>query len=998
MRKRELPIPILILVLAYTLTIVLFMAPAALAAVPSPSVTITAPASGATVSGNVAIAATCASGGSSYTITRVYYQIGSTSAPKIDMNGTLGGTSGNFTANWDSTTVANGSKKIYVGCTNSGNKTTTKNITVTVNNVAGSGPTVAITAPANGATVAGDIPINATCTAPTGKTISSVVYQIDGGAPVTMTGPTGSATGTWTNWWNTTGVANGSHTIKVTATDSSAGTGSNQITVTVNNPVAAQPTLTIVAPAANATVSGSNVSIIADATGGGSYTVTDVSYKIDSGAYNSMAGPDGTVSGTWTGMWDTTFATNASHTITVQVTNSASQVLTKTVNITVSNPTGTVSVQAVTNKYKYGPSNVVTVKAVAMRGLYRLSSSRISSQTVTIKDPANKTVVNAAVMTKEGTGLCLYNYTIPSSPVKGIYTVTVTIKDTSTTPVTGTGTATFKVQLPVYNHASAFSTYQGTKTCITSACHSTQANAMFGSLHYQWRGDNVKAIELAGSNPKISKNGGINNYCVWAEGNWIGTMTNLDDTKNVKCGCAWCHAGLGLKPTTVSSTAQLENIDCLICHSPTYKRIVQTNPDGTFVMVPDPTIDIQAAAKNIQRPNRTSCLNCHKNAGGGDNNKRGDLDSTLAACTGSYDVHMGTNGQNFTCQDCHKTEGHKMAGRGTDMRAVDLNFDMSCETCHTKRPHRTTNANYSRLNAHADRVNCTVCHIPTYAKAVSTDMYRDWTRVDPNSAANRYDPYIERGQNLRPSYEWFNTFSHFYKFKDQVTYAANGRVKMAYPDGAFVDITGRPMAKLFPYKIHVCNQPKNNAAGNAFDNMLLPLRNKIVFETGNINMAITEGCNAANVTYNGHTFVQTESYQSIHHTVGPKSTALSCTNGYCHSTSDTRIPFESIGYQRRGTDTQLCDVCHSMESRPSFTSLHGEHGERINCAACHGNGYPLKEPKSTLCDNCHSMKTFTTADYIHQRHVRSSSAKDCANCHTFSRYLDAAGTHTEYHD
>lgn len=862
-------------------------------------------------------------------------------------------------------------------------------------------PTVTITAPANGATnVQGWVDIKATCAASGGATITGATYQIDGGAALSMTGPAGATSGTWTNWWDSTRVANGSHTIRVNTTDSTGATGFSQITFTTNNPAAVPPTVTITAPAAGATVSGSIVPIIATCTGGGGYTVTDVSYKIGAtGTPQVMAGPDGTGAGTWDSLWDTTKEKNATYTLYVTVTNSASQIATASISVKVSNSTTTLSVQAVSNKYKYTGGQVVTVKAIARAGLNRVSSSRISTAKVTIKNPSKSTVVNAAAMSKDTTtGFCYYSYTLPATPVKGIWTISVAITDTSAR--TGTGTNTFKAQLPVPDHSAYIANYTGTATCITSACHAAQASSMFSSLHYQWRGDNSKAIELVGSNPSVSKMGGINNYCVWAEGNWIGTMTNLDTTANNKCGCAWCHAGLGLKPTTTSSSAQLNNIDCLMCHSDLYKRVVYTNPDGTFVMAPDPTIDIQAAAKAIIRPTKSTCLRCHAGAGGGNNNKRGDIDASLPTCVKSYDVHMGTDGQNLSCQDCHKTVGHKMAGRGNDMRAMDLNADMSCESCHTNVPHRSTNANYSSLSRHTDRLNCTTCHIAAFAKAVSTDMTRDWRTLEPIPAINRWDPTITRGSNVMPVYKWFNTFSHFYKFKAPVTYDANGKVQMAYPDGAYTDIAGKPLAKLYPFKEHNTWQPKNNAAGNAFDNILLPLRNKVAFETGNVNNAITEGCNIANVTYNGHNFVQTLSYQSIHHAVGPKTTALSCaTATVCHSQlggTGTRIPFTSLGYVRRGTDTQLCDVCHSLKSRPSFTSLHGEHRDRANCETCHGTGYPLKEPRTTLCDNCHSMKSTTDVNYIHRKHVQSKGY-DCSNCHTFSRSLTTGG-HTEYHD
>lgn len=105
-------------------------------------------------------------------------------------------------------------------------------------------PTVAITAPVNGATVSGTaVAISANCASGgTGYTVTGVTYKIDSGANVAMTGPNGSASGTWTANWNSTTVANGSHTIAVTVTNSGAKTATQTITVNVSNSVASPHT------------------------------------------------------------------------------------------------------------------------------------------------------------------------------------------------------------------------------------------------------------------------------------------------------------------------------------------------------------------------------------------------------------------------------------------------------------------------------------------------------------------------------------------------------------------------------------------------------------------------------------------------------------------------------------------------------------------------------------------------------------------------------------
>lgn len=651
----------------------------------------------------------------------------------------------------------------------------------------------------------------------------------------------------------------------------------------------------------------------------------------------------------------------------------------------------TLSVQTATNRLNYSPTKVVTVRANAMNGSTRISSSRISSAKVTIKNPSNTTVLNAATMSKDSsTGFVYYNYTLPSNAPKGKWTATVTITDTSSN--SGSQANTFKVQLPVPSHVSYVTSYNGPATCITSACHASQANAMFNSVHYQWTGDNQKAIELAAAGSKASKMGGINNFCIQPDMNWL-TIFNKTDGTTGPGGCAVCHGGAGLKPSATSSQAQLENIDCLMCHGVGYSRKVVQNADLTYSLVPADGLNVLQIAQTVTRPTREMCMRCHEKSGGGDNYKRGDIESTAKSCTKSYDVHMGSDGQNFSCQECHRTDSHKMAGRGVDMRTLDSTTVLNCENCHSRIPHRSTNVNYSDLNRHSDKVNCSVCHIPTFAKTVATDMHRNWAVMELDTAKKLYDPEMIKQTNVVPQYAWFNGFSHFYKFNDPVSPDANGKQKLAWPDGSFVDPVGK-LSKLFPFKIHEGEQPKE-----ATSNVLLPIKNKIAFETGDINGAILAGANAYGIPYTSHVFQATQQYQGIFHGVGPKNTAISCSNIGCHpqiTTGANRMPFQSLGYVRRGTEAQLCDVCHSREYNPGFTSLHSKHRDVKNCSACHGvEGAQLKEPKTTLCDNCHSYKSFSTPEYVHQKHVQSKGY-DCGNCHTYSADPGTGG-HSEHH-
>jgi hypothetical protein len=98
-------------------------------------------------------------------------------------------------------------------------------------------PTVTITSPSNGATVSGtQVLISADVySGASNLTIRSVTYKIDNGSSVNMSGPVGATQGTFTAYWDSTKVSNGTHTIYVTATNSAKKTKTVSITVNVNN-------------------------------------------------------------------------------------------------------------------------------------------------------------------------------------------------------------------------------------------------------------------------------------------------------------------------------------------------------------------------------------------------------------------------------------------------------------------------------------------------------------------------------------------------------------------------------------------------------------------------------------------------------------------------------------------------------------------------------------------------------------------------------------------
>ena len=132
-------------------------------------------------------------------------------------------------------------------------------------------PTMSITAPASGSTVAGTNTVSASATSALG--VAGVQFKLDGanlGAEV-VTAP-------FVISWNTTLSADGTHTLGAVALDTAGNVGTAPpVSVTVHNDTI-PPTVSITAPAAGATVSGT---ITVSATATDDVSVAGVQFKLD---------------------------------------------------------------------------------------------------------------------------------------------------------------------------------------------------------------------------------------------------------------------------------------------------------------------------------------------------------------------------------------------------------------------------------------------------------------------------------------------------------------------------------------------------------------------------------------------------------------------------------------------------------------------------------------------------------------------------------------------
>jgi len=361
------------------------------------------------------------------------------------------------------------------------------------------------------------------------------------------------------------------------------------------------------------------------------------------------------------------------------------------------------------------------------------------------------------------------------------------------------------------------------------------------------------------------------------------------------CSCTKCHAGYGWKDQSFDHS-NIDNVDCLICHDTTGKYSKKHNSCG----YPDEGLDLTDIAKQVGLPTRKNCGSCHWYGGGGDNIKHGDLGSDLLNPPPALDVHMG--GQNFTCQECHTTESHLIAGSSTTSSVSE--GAVSCTDCHDENPHDSSFPLLKKLNEHGENISCQTCHIPMYAKNKFTLTYRDGSQISKKTevlkkSKNRIEVKTKIGlkikeKNLRPTYAWYNGKHTRYLKGDPI--AIDGVTALNKPDGNIKD----PSAKITPYKMMRGHQAAD--AQNKY--LIVPhLAGKDgLFATQDWNKAAKKGMKAAGLKFSGKiTFADTTMYWRLNHGVVPKDKALSCLD--CHSSNGV-MDFKALGYKGDPADTR----------------------------------------------------------------------------------------------
>lgn len=404
-----------------------------------------------------------------------------------------------------------------------------------------------------------------------------------------------------------------------------------------------------------------------------------------------------------------------------------------------------------------------------------------------------------------------------------------------------------------------------TNACL--ACHEDAATQVMKTTHWTWesRAFDVPWRDEAVTIGKINQ---INNFCIGSQGN--------------ENQCMSCHAGYGWEQGRGAALANPENVDCLACHADlgTYGKGEYGNPSEG--------VDLLAAARSVGVPTRENCGKCHFDGGGGNGVKHGDLDESLYFPSENHDVHMGGN-LNMQCTACHWTNDHQILGRTiADNYTIDSKEQVSCEQCHVNQGHAD-----ERINTHLSAVACQTCHIPALALEDPTKVFWDWSKAGIGTKEDDHFTFLKiKGEfvyekNFAPTYLWFNGNNEYrYILGDKID--PDGITYINKPAGNIHN----PNAKIFPFKLHVANQP--------YDAMNLYLLQPVTSgENGfwtnfNWDNAFGLATPITGLEYSGqYDFTETYMYWPTTHMIQPAQNALKCDS--CHG-ANGRLDWEALGY------------------------------------------------------------------------------------------------------
>ena len=450
---------------------------------------------------------------------------------------------------------------------------------------------------------------------------------------------------------------------------------------------------------------------------------------------------------------------------------------------------------------------------------------------------------------------------------------------------------------PIEDHAEMTGPFKTpmevTQACLE--CHDDAAEQVMATSHWTWE----REQEINGKVVKRGKKNAINNFCISVTGNWPR--------------CTSCHIGYGWKDASFDFS-DASRVDCLACHDTTGTYFKAKFAPAGAGMPPGYTgnpkfdkkpVDLVKVAQSAGLPSRKNCLHCHANGGGGNAIKHGDIDMSLVNPTKEVDVHMGKDGGNFACQECHRTEEHVIAGNALVVSpGVDEN-NVSCTDCHNKELHAKSKIG-GALNKHTKKVACQACHIPYFAKVFATKMSWDWSQAkDPKTLPKDKRIVKEHGhavyifkkgrftyeKNVVPVYAWYNGKAGAYQLGDKID--PTQVTKLNYPLGSKDD----PKAKLMPFKVHTGKQIYDKKYKYFITPKLWGKKGDpdafwVQFDW---NKAAAAGMKLSGLKYSGeYGFAPTATYWSINHMVAPAKEALRCKD--CHGPKG-RLDWQALGYK-----------------------------------------------------------------------------------------------------
>jgi octaheme c-type cytochrome (tetrathionate reductase family) len=447
---------------------------------------------------------------------------------------------------------------------------------------------------------------------------------------------------------------------------------------------------------------------------------------------------------------------------------------------------------------------------------------------------------------------------------------------------------------PAQAHVDYFTAnaYAGTTSCL--GCHAEEGQDVVESGHFRWRGATAQIEDAVGE--VHGKRDLLNNFC-------IGVPSN-------EGRCTQCHIGYGYADDLFDFDDPA-NVDCLVCHDQTgtYKKAPKAAGQ------PDPSVDLdlvaQSVALNDGRPTRAACLACHARAGGGDNVKHGDLSSDLVATTRAFDVHMGTDGGDMLCVDCHapnESGAFNHGIGGMSLHSVDQGEMKQCGDCHglVGVIHQGTSVRRITGSGRHDRLACQVCHIPAIARAVATKVAWYWSDAGQDVDPIPIDPVTGRAlyDKKKGSFEWQYDVRPELRYSNDVwqrkivNHSDGFRsvpVPLATPRGDALD----PDAMIYPFKEMVGDQPVDVQQPRILVPHLFGTRNgnNPYWGLFDWHLALTDGAAYTGQPYSGEFgFARTTMLLSVNHEVPPATQALGmggdCSD--CHGSD--RFDWRALGW------------------------------------------------------------------------------------------------------